>query len=122
MPAEKKILIIDDEPNIVSTLAKRLEFSGYMVSTADNGADGLKKVQTENPDLILLDILMPKMDGYSFIKKLKENKKTKYLPVIVISAKAGMKELFTPEGISDYISKPFDPQILLTKIAKILKN
>lgn len=116
----KRILIIDDEPHIVKTIKDRLEFAGYTVITAYDGEEGLKKVNEEKPDLILLDILMPKMDGYNFLRALKLDENIKDIPVIILTAKAQMKELFVPEGILNYITKPFDQKELLEKISKAL--
>lgn len=116
----KKILIIDDEPKFVKTLKDRLEFAGYTVITAYDGEEGLNKAKEEKPDLVLLDILMPKMDGYNFLKALKLDVNINNIPVIILTAKAKMKGLFIPEGALDYITKPFDQKELLEKIEKAL--
>lgn len=119
---KKKILVVDDEPHIVETLKDRLEFAGYTIVTACDGEEGLKKAKEEKPDLILLDILMPKIDGYNFLRILKLDEDIKDIPVIMLTAKADMKGLFAPEGIVGYVTKPFDQKELLDKIEKIFEG
>jgi len=119
---QKKILVVDDEPHIVKMVANRLRVSGYDIITAQDGAEGLKKTQEERPDLILLDVLMPVMDGFQMLKKLKDNIATKDIPVIMFTAKgqAGDVEKAVDLGALDYIVKPFTPIVLLEKINKAL--
>ncbi|MDP8258578.1 MAG: response regulator [Candidatus Aadella gelida] len=112
----KKILIIDDEPHIIKMVKSRLEANGYEVVTAFNGKEGLDKMHQENPDLIIVDILMPIMDGYTFVRELK--KEEKEIPVIVLTANTGMTDLFDGEGVTDHIYKPFKTEELLEKIRK----
>ncbi len=114
----KKILVIDDEPHIVKVIKSRLEANDYKVITAFNGKEGLVKVQDEDPDIIIVDILMSEMDGYTFVRELK--KTPKKIPVIVLTAKTGMAEIFRIEGIDDYVCKPFETEELLGKIEKHL--
>lgn len=111
-----KILVIDDEPNIISILTSRLEANNYDVVAASNGEEGLEKVESESPDLIIVDILMPKMDGLTFVKQVK--KSGKEIPIIILTAKPGMKDLFSMEGVKDYVVKPFTAEELLEKIEK----
>jgi len=118
---KKKILLVDDEPQFVDMVKMRLEAYDYNVITAYNGKEALVKAGIEKPDLILLDILMPVMDGYTAIKELRKKEETKDIPVIVLTAKAGMKDLFTSEGITEYINKPFEDEGLLLKIKKAIK-
>lgn len=109
----KNILIIEDEEDLASLLKERLARNGYSVDIAFNGEEALKKLEKPLPDLILLDIVLPVMDGYTFLKEMKK----KYsIPVIVLTARGGMKDLFSIEGIKDYIVKPFEPEDLLLKI------
>ena len=117
----KKILIVDDEEDFVDMVKMRLKANGYETSEAYNGTEGLKKAENENPDLILLDIMMPKKDGYTMLRELKVKDATKSIPVIVLTAKSGMKELFEIEGVRDFITKPFDSEDFLLRIAKVLK-
>ena len=118
----KKILIVDDEQEIVKLIKRRVEADGYQVFTANDGTEALEKAEKENPDLILLDIKMAKMDGYTAFRNLKKNEQTKSIPVIVVSAYDKMKDMFELEGVSDFIVKPFDGQDLLARIAKVLKR
>jgi DNA-binding response OmpR family regulator len=114
----KRILVIDDEPDLVAVLKVRLETQGYEVDSAGDGFEGLKKVEQSSPDLIILDVLMPRMDGFTFILELKKNDKHKHIPVIVLTAKEMMSDLFKIEGVPDYIVKPFEVDELMAKVKK----
>ncbi|MCP4652054.1 MAG: response regulator [Candidatus Omnitrophica bacterium] len=116
----KKILVVDDEVDIVEVLKLRLEANSYSVSVALDGAIGLEKAKSEKPDLILLDIAMPKLDGYNFVKEIKADEATRGMPIIILTAKDKMKDLFEIEGIKDYIVKPFDPEKLIARVEKVL--
>ena len=122
----KKILVADDDAAVVETLKAILERSNYEVDTAGNGEECLKKILLNKPDLLLLDIMMPKMDGYSFLVAIKELKaltgNAPETPVIVITGRdsALNRDLVTHENIRDYILKPFDLPDLLLKIKKAL--
>ncbi|MCK4947885.1 MAG: response regulator [Candidatus Aureabacteria bacterium] len=118
----KKILVIDDEPQIVKALKIRLESSGYEVVHAYDGKEGLKKLEEEHPDLIILDVMMPNMDGYTFAREVKFNPDTEHIPIIILTVKEKMKDLFELEGINDYILKPFEHQDLLNRIEKLLER
>lgn len=116
----KKILVIDDEPQFVQVLKVRLEANGYGVVTAGDGIAGLETWKKEKPDLIILDIMMPELDGYSFVQDSKTNPDLKPCPIIVLTAKPGFDEIFKIEGVKDYIVKPFNDKELLEKIRKYL--
>lgn len=118
----EKILVINDEPDFLELMKVRLEKHGYNVVTAYNGSEALAKVDRERPDLILLDIIMPQMDGYTTLKELKNRDLNKTIPVIVLTAKMDMKDLFKVEGITDYITKPFDDEELLLRIKRALDS
>lgn len=119
--AEKKVLIIDDEPELVQLLTLRFESEGYQVISAGDGVQGLDKAQKEKPDLILLDILMPRMDGYQVLQKLREQEgKTKDIPVLIISARGRMRDLFNDWEISGFLEKPFEANELLSKVGELL--
>jgi DNA-binding response OmpR family regulator len=110
----KKILIIEDEKNIALLLKMFLEHDSFEVFTAGNGLDGIKMAQELSPDLILLDIVLPGISGYLVCKNLKEDEKTKSIPVIVISARTSKEDIekIFSSGAQDYIAKPFSlPQI-----------
>lgn len=123
MPSKKKkILVVDDEPDIVTLIKSRLEANGYDVVSAYNGKDGLEKAEESQPDMILLDLMMPIMDGYEAGQKLKENPKTKNIPIILFTAasaeEVAKKGAETIEAI-DYVVKPFDDAALLFLINRI---
>ena len=122
--AQKKILVVDDEPSVLKVLKRRLESKNYDVITAEDGLEGLEKALESKPDLIISDIMMPTMDGYTFIKKLKAKPGFSRIPVIILTAKEKMQDLFLFEGIKecDYIVKPFETEELLNKIVQLLQR
>ena len=124
MDAKKKILIIDDEEDIQKLLKIRLEQDSFTVITAGDGASGAKMAEQEIPNLILLDIMMPNVDGYSCLKEIRKNQKTKNIPVIMLSGKEEEKvrDLFAFQKISGYVEKPFELDNLVSKIREILKT
>lgn len=117
---KKKILMIDDEPDFVEMVRMRLEANGYEVCTASAGEEGLKVAQAENPHLILLDVMMPGMDGFQVLRKLRSMPDTKYIPVIMLTARGESKAIFKAqeEGVTDYLIKPCDAPALLETIAR----
>ena len=118
-----KILIIDDEAEFVEMIGFRLAKSGgYEVIPAYDGEDGLLKARSEHPDLIILDIWMPKKDGYQVIKELKESAETARIPVIFLTAGTASQitNKIKEAGAADYITKPFEPADLMEKIKKCL--
>jgi DNA-binding response OmpR family regulator len=120
----KKILVVDDEPHTVKMAESRLRANGYDVITAGNGAEGFQRAKEEKPDLILLDVIMPQMNGYETLGKLKEEKETKSIPVIMFTSKGQVDDVERASygGAVDYIVKPFDPIVMLNKIKKVLKG
>jgi len=123
MERKKKILIIEDDSDMVGLLTMRLEMNGYDVISAENAEDGLAKALSDGPDLILLDIKMPGMDGHTLLRVLrKHDKKTSSIPIIMLTAYADLQDLFALEGARDYIVKPFNDKDLLMRIAKALKQ
>ena len=124
MDAKKKILIIDDEEDIQKLLKIRLEQDSFAAITAGDGASGAKIAEQEMPDLILMDIMMPNVDGYSCLKEIRKNQKTKDIPVIMLSGKEEEKvrDLFAFQKISGYVEKPFELDSLVAKIREILKT
>jgi len=113
MAGKKTILIVDDDVLASDRLKSFLEGHGFSVVQATDGVIALKLIEGKAPDLIVLDIVMPKMDGFTVAKELRYNDKTKQIPIIILSAKEGMKELFAIEGINDYMIKPVDNEGLL---------
>ena len=119
-----KILVVDDETIFIKIAQKSLEASGYEVITANDGLEGLMKAENEHPDLILLDILMPKMDGYNMLKEVRKNEKIKNTPVILCSAndQQNDKKDDLNNGADAYMAKPIESVILLSKIEELLKK
>ncbi len=118
---DKKILIVDDEKNIVDIIAFNLKKEGYKVLKAADGAEGVRLATEENPDLILLDIMMPKMDGYEACKKIREKKHT---PIIMLTARAEEvdKVLGLELGADDYVTKPFGVRELMARVKANLRR
>ena len=117
-----KILVVDDEPQLVELLKMRLEVMGYSVLTAYDGQEGLAKATQEHPDLILLDIMMPKMDGCETLSRLKQQPETRAIPVIMLTAKGDTHSITRLQALraTDYFIKPFDATELLAFIRKYL--
>ena len=120
--AKGKILVVDDEIYIVHILDFSLGVEGYDVMTALDGEQALAKVRQEKPDLIVLDIMMPKLDGYETCKALKSDPETRDIPVILLSAKGRNvdQKVGFEVGADDYITKPFSPRKLVERINSIL--
>jgi len=118
----KKILIIDDEENITKLLETRLKANKYKVTTASNGREGLARLDKELPDLIILDIMMPVMDGFDFFKHIKKDPQRSKIPVLVLTARGGMRDTFEAMDADDFIAKPFDPEQFLQSIEKVFKK
>ncbi len=120
--AKGKILVVDDEIYIVHILDFSLGMEGYEVLTALDGEQALEKAKAEKPDLIVLDIMMPKLDGYETCKRLKADDETKQIPVILLSAKGRNvdQKIGFEVGADDYITKPFSPRKLVERINSVL--
>jgi len=117
-----RILVVDDEIYIVHILDFSLGMEGYEVITALDGEQALEKLKTEKPDLIVLDIMMPKLDGYEVCKAIKSSPETRHIPVILLSAKGRNvdQKLGFDVGADDYITKPFSPRKLVERINQLL--
>ena len=116
-----KILVVDDEKDVVELLTFLLQKDGFNVVTASNGKEALDLVPKETPDLILLDVMMPEMDGYTVQTQLMENPKTKEIPIIILTAKGQLKDVFAmSSNVKAYIEKPFDPKTLRAKIQEAI--
>ena len=117
-----KILVVDDEIYIVHILDFSLGMEGYEVVTALDGEQALHKVKSDKPDLVVLDIMMPKLDGYETCKILKNDPETKNIPVILLSAKGRNvdQKMGFQVGADDYITKPFSPRKLVERINAVL--
>ncbi|OGF49259.1 MAG: hypothetical protein A2044_04925 [Candidatus Firestonebacteria bacterium GWA2_43_8] len=120
-----KILIAEDETDISFIVETVLIKNGHTVITAFDGETALAKATAEKPDLILLDIMMPKMDGFTVNSKLKENPATKDIKVVIMTAKGGMKGLFDLEkkySVNGYMEKPFQVNMLIDKVKEVLEG
>lgn len=120
----KKILAVDDERHIVRLVQVNLERQGYQVVTAYDGKEALEKVASENPDLIVLDVMMPYMDGFEVLQNLKKNPDTREIPVIMLTAKAQDADVFRgwQSGVDCYLTKPFNPMELIAFVKRIFKS
>lgn len=117
----KKILVIDDYPEIVTLMKSRFEAKSFEVITALDGEEGHEKFKSEKPDLIVLDIKMPKVNGIDFVEMLKKDGWTpKKVPIIVLTAASDLEAVFSAKGINDYVLKPFVPRELIQLIEKRL--
>lgn len=121
---KKKILLVDDEEALLEILSSRLKFAGYEVFTANSGEAAIDLLKKNNPHMVILDIMMPGMDGFSVLGKLKENPKTRSIVVVMLTSKGDASSIrkAISLGAADYIIKPFTPAILLEKIKRILKT
>ena len=122
----KKILVVDDDPHIVSLIKNRFEANSYEVITANDGEECIEKILSDKPDLVILDIMMPKVDGYNVLVGIKEIKaitgELPDIPIIVLTAVADprVREMVEKEQIVDYMIKPFASADLLSKVKKAL--
>ncbi len=124
MPQTPRILIVDDEPFNVDYLEQELEDLNYQTITAMNGKDALEKITDEKPDLVLLDIMMPIMDGFTVLEKVKANSEIRNIPIIVISANNDLENMVKgiELGAEDYLPKPFEPTLLKARIQSCLEK
>ncbi len=120
--SKQKILVVDDEEQLALALKIRLQTQGYRVVTAQNGQQAIERALAEKPELIILDVLMPVMDGYTCLRELNTRFGRDKIPIIILTARERMKDLFELEGIEDYVVKPFDHEDLLVRIDRIFKR
>ena len=123
MPAAR-VLVVDDDPVIQKLLKVNFEMEGYEVLSAADGAEGLDQVASGNPDVIILDVMMPKMNGLEVLAALKADSDTDTIPVILLSAKAqaGDVQAGLDRGANAYVTKPFDPLDLLDRVGTLIKR
>jgi CheY-like chemotaxis protein len=126
-----KILVVDDDPDILEAIEIILQATGYQVVTAKDGKEGLTRLRDEKPDLMILDLLMPKMDGFEVCKQLKDPRWSKYadIPIIVLTSvpeHASRRRYELETGVrldvADYVEKPIDRGVLLERVGKLLKK
>ena len=129
MPA--KILIVDDDPDILDAVTMILEAKGYQVVAARNGVEGLACLKAEKPGIVILDLLMPKMDGFAVLKELQAPEWSEFrdMPILILTsvreeASRRRYELETDQelGVDDYIEKPFSPDVLLKRVERLIKR
>ena len=127
----KKILLVDDDPDIRDVLTVILESRGYQTVTARDGIEGLAALRAENPDLMIVDLLMPKMDGFAMLKELQDGRWSKYrgTPILILSsvreeASRRRYELETALefNVDDYVEKPINPDILLERVERLIEK
>ncbi|HWD40402.1 MAG TPA: response regulator [Fimbriimonas sp.] len=120
----QKVLVCDDERHIVRLIQVNLERHGYTVVTAFDGKEGLEKIRSEKPNAIVLDVMMPYMDGFEVLKSIRREPETENLPVIMLTAKAQDKDVFEGYhyGADMYLTKPFNPMELVTFVKRILQS
>ena len=121
---KKRILLVDDENDIVFAVKMELEANGYEVITATNGQDGLDTARLEMPDLIVLDLMLPKIDGYRVCRILKFDEKYKKIPIIIFTARSQKNDEAVGKevGADAFLVKPFESKVLLDKIAELIKE
>lgn len=121
---KKRILVVEDELELVKAIQIRLEQAGYEALFAYDGQEGLEKARKEKPDLILLDLMLPKIDGYKVCRMLKFDEKYKKIPIIMLTARAqeSDEKLGLETGADTYITKPFQHEVVLAKIKELLKE
>lgn len=118
----KKILLVDDEEQLGLAVKIRLQAKGYQVKVATDGSQALEQVKGQRPDLIILDVRMPVMDGYSCLRELNSRYGRGEIPIIILTARDRMQDLFELEGIEDYVVKPFDHDDLIRRIELAFKR
>jgi DNA-binding response OmpR family regulator len=122
--SKEKILIVEDEKDIVKMLDYNLKKEGFRALSANNGEDGLDMARKEHPDLILLDLMLPEMDGLEVCKAIKNDTKTAHIPIIILTAKAQETDKIVglELGADDYVTKPFSPKELIARIKAVLRR
>lgn len=119
-----KILVIEDEVDILEVIAHNLSREGYEVHTVTDGSEGLRRVKKEMPGLVLLDIMLPGLDGLDVCRKLKEDDATRHIPIIMVSAKGEESDIVLGLGLGadDYVTKPFSPRELVGRVRAVLRR
>ena len=121
---KKRILVVDDEADLVETLRFSLELEGYDVLVAYNGEEALNQARKEIPDLMLLDLMLPKLDGYKVCRLLKFDERYKHIPILMLTAKTQEKDKATglQTGANEYITKPFEMDEVMKKVKEYLNK
>ncbi|MBK4732148.1 response regulator transcription factor [Oxynema sp. CENA135] len=121
---QKRLLLIDDDPNLILLVKDYLEFRGYMVVTAENGREALEILEREIPDMIICDVMMPEMDGYSFVQHVRKDPRFDWIPILFLSAKGQSEDRIKglTKGADVYMVKPFEPEELVAQVESSLKQ
>ena len=122
--AKPKILVIEDEPDILEVIQYNLEREGHKVVVCRNGEQGLSRIRTDNPDLVILDLMLPGMDGVEVCRQVKADPVTRSIPLIMVTAKSEESDIVLGLGIGadDYITKPFSPRELVARVKVVLRR
>lgn len=122
--ANSKILVVEDEADILELIRYNFEREGYVVVTAENGEDALRLVPTETPDLVLLDLMLPGVDGLDVCRELKRGPETAKIPIIMVTAKGEESDVVAglELGADDYVAKPFSMKILIARVRMVLRR
>jgi len=120
----KSIVVVEDEPDILEVLSYNLRREGFDVDTSDDGENGLKLIKKKRPDLVLLDLMLPRMDGLDICRAIKNDPNTETIPIIMVTAKGEESDLVLGLGIGadDYITKPFSPRELVARVKAVLRR
>jgi len=121
---KQRILVVDDEPDVLELVEYNLSGAGFSVITASDGAEALAKIRTHQPDLVILDVMMPEMDGTELCKLLRRDPATADIPIILLTARAGEidRVLGFELGADDYVTKPFSPRELVLRVKSLLRR
>jgi DNA-binding response OmpR family regulator len=122
VPGTPKVLVVDDDPVIVRLLEVNFEMEGFEVISAVDGMDGVEKARSQHPDIVVSDVMMPKLDGLELCAVLKGDDATRAIPVVLLSAKAQVADIRAglDAGADDYVTKPFEPLDLIDRVNKLL--
>ncbi|MEC7726787.1 MAG: response regulator [Planctomycetota bacterium] len=122
--AKAKIIVVEDEPDILELISYNLEREGYRVIRCRDGEQGLSRIRTDNPDLVVLDLMLPGMDGVEVCREVKADPVTRKIPVVMVTAKSEESDVILGLGIGadDYLAKPFSPRELVARIKVVLRR
>jgi DNA-binding response OmpR family regulator len=120
----KRILVVDDDPELVELVSFNLKHAGYTIGTAANGVEAIKKARSLAPDLILLDVMMPELDGFAVCEILRRDSATAAIPIVMLTALSGELGRLAGlgSGATDFLTKPFSPRLLVARIENLLKK
>ena len=123
-PAREKILVVEDEEDILELISYNLNREGYRVSTATTGEEGLRLAMRDKPDLIVLDLMLPGIDGIEVCRRLKADPQVRFIPVVMVTAKGEEADVVTglELGADDYLTKPFSPKVLVARLRAVIRR